>query len=816
MMEFELRLNSFYVGSLGVRALAQKLGNPRYIERSLVYHLPGNVRIVKDLSSSSIIMEKKEEVVKLTHGHLFSYVESNEIDLGIPDQSDLDKSTMRTYRNRRVFDWDGYEVHITNRTQISMERITTFYSVEVEFSTRPTMLGTREIDTKLWTDMGVKLMHMMYGSLYTKDKVDEVRKSLADFKIRWQTPIDITWKDVTYNNLIRDTHGISYKADGIRVLCMVLATGVYIVTNKKEVVPIDTDIFSDLPVFGGVWIADCELMDDNTLVAFDMIYAAGKDVSKRNLQERRSYLPDFPYSISVKEIEYPVTVDEFFDTVTRFAKYPHSDGLILSRLNQEYSLPVDKWKPIDLLTVDFFVNSTGKLGVTGNNGELVYPDDLQYDGQDRGMIVEMLDTDAGWKPMRIREDKSIPNHISVYNSIRRIRADPITLEDLTGQTLKLMRKYHNRMKRCVYKYLDKIGVKSITDIGSGKFGDLSSWLLFPVINAVEPSPSHYREARRRATTQGFKLVYHDRDMEQYSNGNTDINLFPVPVSKFHGTMKTDALTLFNSLTFIGESSVEYLISLIERDGRIVVMVMDGKIMMSGHYTQGLVTIRRDNSTNQTGKVREDDSFGNLGTVYVDLEGTATANAQVENLVDVDVLINFMLNYSWVVDYDSFLDKELLMGHDAFEYSKAQRLLVFRYGYQANGYERVIYGTLGTDERESIDTPYGTLIRVGVESSILDPNASFYHSILYVTDPEYRRMSAISKRLRVFKMKGECPPLPVYAIPPDSWKMVSMEGGRIYEYNQFSDRQKGIVMFKNEGMWEPLIKTDIYGKDVYIW
>lgn len=101
-------------------------------------------------------------------------------------------------------------------------------------------------------------------------------------------------------------------------------------------------------------------------------------------------------------------------------------------------------------------------------------------------------------PMRIRYDKKYPNLQQVADDNWDLIFVPISIETLLGNTLKLVRRYHNKIKEDLFtqsseRYIDKARSKpSLLDIGSGWGGDVTKWRNYGNIIAVEPNIDHIR------------------------------------------------------------------------------------------------------------------------------------------------------------------------------------------------------------------------------------------------------------------------------------------------------------------------------------
>lgn len=182
------------------------------------------------------------------------------------------------------------------------------------------------------------------------------------------------------------------------------------------------------------------------------------------------------------------------------------------RPDKNFSL-VRKWKPV--LTIDFKVgkNRSGNLTLLSydedTSSEIQFSDynnpwngNVELDETMEGKIVEFrwgystAFLDYAFIKFRVRDDKPTGNTLSTAVSTWKLINDPITPDDLSGSTLTLMRRYHNRVKTYLLSELSsKLGGKGVLmDIGSGGGGDFEKWRQkFLKVYAVEPDIRNIRQ-----------------------------------------------------------------------------------------------------------------------------------------------------------------------------------------------------------------------------------------------------------------------------------------------------------------------------------
>ena len=249
------------------------------------------------------------------------------------------------------------------------------------------------------------------------------------------------------------------------------------------------------------------------------------------------------------------TTSQFFDIVrqldTMSKVYPfEDDGFIIipdempynkfKQIRPDLTLTkypnICKWKPLEKLTIDFsikpeFGNTEVSLyvvdrekytkydGYIGERNILVkfkiFPkvviegENLQLKDLPAKTIVEFKWDGSKFIFVKVRPDKDYPNSVSTSNDTWRRIHDSITIDTMKGKSLKLMRKYHNRIKRSMINKLD--WATSLLDIGSGRGGDIGKFsgtkdinLHLKKIIAVEPVQDHIDEYINRLKEEYMK------------------------------------------------------------------------------------------------------------------------------------------------------------------------------------------------------------------------------------------------------------------------------------------------------------------------
>lgn len=828
--------------------------------------------------------------------------------LGTDTSGQLKGSTGYTYRLRYIYNgWISdvslnnqekatANIHITYRTESKYGQST---SIELETPTEYPEHVMNALVQRILT------MHNGWDVPNISQTIPAMKQVLKDIGISGpeslQTPYDITWNDITYDRLLKNPHAISFKADGTRMLLVTSPIGTFFATSTLQIIPIFVPLIHK-NIISDIHIIDGELMyshGQSIYWAFDLIYSRDTNYISYVQRERHAILislisvigdiqppmtlPLIPVidvqeststiSLRVKPLIIPETVDEFFYAISEMTRYPEelnieSDGLIISGVNQPYNANVFKWKPPSLLTVDFFIGPSMILN-TFNRGTL-YPHE-EFTALSSDTPLSTLIGTVGefqyinpttWRFIRPRSDKGKPNSENVLNAILRLQRDPITLDVITGRSFSLMRKYHNRVKRAVYDLLQQSDISTLTDIGSGKGGDLSSWISKNMdVIAIEPDMNNIHgnngllsrvrqfDITEETSNTGYKreLILPNGTRESIPVTETviqgecwSVTLFNVDADTYVEKIlpqeeKTDALTLFNSATFLSPNTFCTLLNeSIHDSGIIVLMVIDGKVLQreylsTGSYSSPLLEIKSIPCNNTEGRGTRirgigigSEQFGNLGCIYIRLNDSSTVGeGQEEGLVDIDVMLDILRLSGWIPDIDMYLTQEKLLGQEEARYSSTQRLLILRHAITSSTVVRKIYTPLLPGKTSPIqDSPWGYLIRVG---TLGDKDTSFVHSLLEATDERYRSLDNISKTLLVSGKSNQIirdillRDIPIYIIPSNTWNMYLKVEDTVETYTHPStQRVPGIVLMNNKDHWEPLIKRTIGEDYQYIW
>lgn len=228
------------------------------------------------------------------------------------------------------------------------------------------------------------------------------------------------WNKIKYN------YYYYIKLDGERFLFFTTISHLYIFNDTSQIHVKENKIFPP------GCIIDCEYMDnDDTYHVFDVLVWNNKDVRYENLDKRYSYLQSmvdlFPSYIRLMKL-----YKKFDENLWNIVKKSNikMDGIIFTPRYEHYKNNCTyKYKPRELLTIDFMIDVEQKLYSINNDSNYVLfqgTEEYPYTQSDNNKIIynfqyQLYDIiefhyDYNLKiflPLKIRYDKIRPNNISV-------------------------------------------------------------------------------------------------------------------------------------------------------------------------------------------------------------------------------------------------------------------------------------------------------------------------------------------------------------------------------------------------------------------
>lgn len=520
-----------------------------------------------------------------------------------------------------------------------------------------------------------------FNQLFANDITALTRASKGAFRMRENTlfnkqvnrPQDLTPPDLPQIM----SYAFTDKADGKRKFLFVGDEGVYLLnplSNEISLILDDTIEGWENTLLDGEMLTslkDRDTLPKNIYLAFDTLFYKGVDVRQRSLVERldlrnktktafREALNDnlcYLLKYFFYEGDYYMNVHEVFQYIDDLPY--ENDGVIMTPIDSPYLAPPQrggkptyKWKPHELLTIDFLIKKIGaneyeiyvyerrgrRMNEVKFRGTRKYPfsgrvniqDDRKVDGHQiyDGQIVEFQWKGDHLEPYKIRSDKIIPNALRTAQGLWTLIHNPVTKQMILGESLTLMRRYHNKIKKNMLKPLGRS--KTILDIGSGKGGDLLKWKAQNLtVYAVDPSEEHLRELVRRV------------NQAQYSDKVTPINIGAQETQALKGKVGevVDAVTAFFSLTFFFENEDlldrlmnTFSVFIKPETGLLIGTVLDGKAVLKA--LKGKEKLEFDNWTIHK-DYKEDGKVGFGKKIKIDIQA-ATVHHQTEYLFDFDI------------------------------------------------------------------------------------------------------------------------------------------------------------------------------------
>jgi len=617
-------------------------------------------------------------------------------------------------------------------------------------------------------------------------------------------PRNLKHEDLTYKGIVggKDSYSCTYKADGEHKILVFGTYGTWLVHPPNFITLVDNYNYGlEGLMLEGELIPMNKRRDGNTSKFLFYVYDCistpddGTNIQQVDLVIRMEYAQTYAdifrdenilETMDIRTKNYmALTPDNFFDIIKDVVDNENNapydtDGIIFVPNTGPYNShsgslrysdrvltnypDIVKWKPADKLTIDFLVKDIGnryELYVNeGRNNNLfskrpeIPKGDLQIPD---GSIVELGFIGPELSPVmhRIRDDKIIPNSKEVAEVTYKDIINPITADMIAGRSFKLVRAYHNRIKKNLFNYVADKGHKVLLDLGSGRGGDIGKWRHFDKIFAVEPNADNIVELKKRLSIYGMndKVVI-------IQAGAQDTDTIKNEMKK-HGYSAVSCIASMLSLTFLWEGGhvnqglLNTLNELLVNDGHFIYLVMD-----SDHVTQLFRPI-----------------FGNTQLSKVDF-GSAVIEWRDNSKVHVHVDDSIVTEQDeWLVKLDDIsmglrnfteekrvrADKELLLPFNEKMFSS-----LFTYGAYQKKKTNVTYPkpyesripklnyqdmtVEGDCELYSLNCNWYDGSLVGVTT--IGDGSCFFHSILKCINPSYFSMSLQEKLDAIYGFRDD--------------------------------------------------------------
>lgn len=440
-------------------------------------------------------------------------------------------------------------------------------------------------------------MTNLYNSIVKLNLPDDIMKIINSIDISYKDHNRLDTKFIsTGTNLGRRTlvdgplaNGghISMKIDGSRMLIIsdknnlwsFYPPNIFSLLSRSSFVDDGTILDTEMVIKDGKYI----------FLVFDTLIMNGIDVRKKNYSDRLfniNYSNDF---ITIEnKIVLPFTnyndLNKNIDTITLLSSIYDQDGFLFTT-NGEYMNKFYKLK--SSITIDLIVKGNDLLMYdtdTMSNVLFNYEnDDLtvittiivpKVTAPNETVIEFLIEKEINkknivltLKELRHRPDKSGSNTKNVIYKNISSAIDGMTLNDIKGKSIGIVRGYNNSIKKSLY---DKIPRGSqILDIGSGWGGDVSKWKAQNLnVVAVEPDANKIPVLLARLKEENY-----EKNVQVIqAKGENDLGL---------GEQRFNYITFMLSLSFFYQNKhtfqglVHNINKYLNDDGKILFLTIDG-------------------------------------------------------------------------------------------------------------------------------------------------------------------------------------------------------------------------------------------------
>jgi SAM-dependent methyltransferase/ribosomal protein L31 len=544
---------------------------------------------------------------------------------------------------------------------------------------------------------------------------------------------NIQYRDLTYGGIVgnkQDEYVVSHKADGKDHFLILNNDGLWLVNSQYYNLVFSSKtgkaFGGELSIYKAEVITNkiIDLKKNETIKYYVLIYDClvyrNEQLLNNTVWERIACIDPFiqhatgkwqdDYLYFVEKEVIDLSVDNFFEVMTKLAEeqktleYPtdgfiftpsgkynyHSDRLPLSQRDLHYNPDVCKWKPPSKITIDYrvVINQNNKIDLlvydvykkaelpfTGTQNYLITQDMIDQEFNDIEYIGKIVESYYDLvchkiKPLKVRDDKDGPNRLDIAKANWYDVNNPILLEDLLGQSMTLVNKYHNQIKNIIYGLptnytpldLKLPSQYNLLDIGGGRGGDLGRWSKSGVnyVITVEPNMDNLNELKLRLSDSDLK-----NKVTYVNTIGEDTEQITKIVQKTCG--KVDVITLMLSLSFFWAS---------EKHLDALVQTIVHNLTMGGYVLFFTITDQLEKELQeQNPLILNNASFTLYDDKYVRAEIPGIVGKQWEFIVKLNQLTLKLIQYGIVLKDKKVANEELLFSKDGKNYTE-----LFSYGY----------------------------------------------------------------------------------------------------------------------------------------
>ena len=242
---------------------------------------------------------------------------------------------------------------------------------------------------------------------------------------RFPGPQPVSIERKHFKLLTKNRYLVCEKTDGTRHFLISFMLG------EKKVCALVDRLFS-YTMYSNLTIPKDTLLDGeligNTFIIHDAVCVGGRDLKKRNLLERldaahtmiKKIIPVPHLTICVKRMEH-------ISNISRIRQDDTTDGLIFTPIDEPIRmgthLTLFKWKPLEKITIDFWVSKTKEYYIQ----DQLICGPMNIDQTE--CIAECCFRNGVWELVKIRKDKIHPNNKRTYEKTMRNIVENIQISE---------------------------------------------------------------------------------------------------------------------------------------------------------------------------------------------------------------------------------------------------------------------------------------------------------------------------------------------------------------------------------------------------
>lgn len=676
-----------------------------------------------EISCTSIM--KKRSGCSDNHDYNFRVVLSTETLIEGSDQ-DITKELPTFFKTRKrfVYFWNDIEIHLSmfkeSKRAEDLRDSDVIYDIEVEITNQhnedlvlnfiKNILAVIQNTERLISNKNLAILKGVYSSIFKSSRFAGVQ------------PVSLKQNDIVGSDW--ENYALTMKLDGERRLLLVCSRCLILINSKMEFSLLNYKIGSDEY---NCYVFDLELFNGN-MYLFDLLATGNKDIRSDIsllLLDRLEIVKNFVGLVSpgfdkikIKEYVFDNIVssaiktirDVFYNTNNTF------DGMIFVNKNTEYNCQPMKWKPENLLTIDFKIlkcvyideNPTypkvrWELYASDKNGDVIfefpgYPDihvtyvDISISEMyENNSVVEFLfcKETGSFRPLKSRHDKTKGNYILVAQDVFKSIIYPFNF-NWAGKLVTCDNLYFFRFQR-FKNYIRRVLISSCTtgrstrllDLNCGYGEDLYKYVdsnvKYVYGNVSEKSISTcegiYSKISSDPTSKNFTMVFSNLGIPENiieTDGETyDLITFFDGIHKYFDSKK-----LFETFP----KNLECLVS----GGHLILTTIDSDHLKGSNYNIKTNSFSIEPVKLSKGQFKNSIriKMGESASLKVVNETELVSTTQISDIQAIKLLLSRkgfeMVKEAEFIDfYESWTYNGNYLSNDEKEYAKCYKALVFR-------------------------------------------------------------------------------------------------------------------------------------------